>query len=481
MYAIYLIKNGDIQNGKRLVHGPNAGDDGSIVTSGKLNYGVNIAGNLSATIPTTNPVWRVPIKLPSGDTDVTLVAPLDQGDLLTVETINHGVAKEIWRGRIASFTWDIYKNMSVNCEGILSYFNDLLLPEYNFYWSGVLSQAYDPDEGLGSVDLSKLKDLIPGIGDNGIGGIFDGVVQNVLPSDTFTPDLSSISQTMSNALSGTNLDEDDNVDRRVTVYDYLVWVLTIYNAQLTTSNIDKLKQIKIGYIDPIFNTDEYKINKKTTQYTVIWEEIQSVVLDVFGGYLYLSHWHQNESGETVYDDTNTYLYYYKDSIGTNSQIIQYGENLLEYEYEEDSASRVNRWYIFGKTKDTNGKEIVIDMSSVNNGLKYVEVPSMFIGTIARAEYTNLTTPKELYDYGMKKLADNFFAAYKITVNAVDLHLTDSEIAEFEPGKKTTVLISNELYNVKSDDYVLETIDLDLLSPENSTYTFVNTGTTPGGG
>lgn len=467
MYAIYWFKNFIHDRTKNLIYAPNSGDDGYYVTEAVLERGINIAGSLNITIPFDNPVWKYPIGNPgenNGETSV--VQTMDQGDIITVDVIEDGVSKEIWRGCVKTQHWDIYKNMSISCEGTLAYFNDVLLPPYNFYWTGVISHAYNPDEGLGTAILDKLKDLIPGMSDN----LFEDVVDN-LGSVTFTPSIDDIDDTMDKALTET--ETEDNIDRRISVYDFLVWILVIYNAQLTSSPVDQRKQIKIGYIDPIFKEDEYKINQKTTQYTIAWDAISSAILDIFGGIMYTSNWYQNENGEMVYDEVNSYLYYYKDSIGTSTQVIQFGENLLDYEYEIDHTERVSRWYIFGKTKDDDGKETIIDMSSYNDGKPYVSIDdSHLFGTVSRAEYTDLTTPKELYDYGRNKLSKSLLATRTITVEAVDLHIIDKSIAPFEPGEIVDLIMSNELYGIKNQ-VLLDSVSIDLLSPENSTYTFKN--------
>lgn len=472
MYSVYWLKDSYDKTVKTLLFAPNAGEDGYIITSGELTKGINIAGNLTLTIPRTNPVWRHPI-FPGELGEIISVSVLNRGDIITVEKTVNGVVKEIWRGRVSSQSWDIYQTMNVVCEGTLAYLNDLLLPDYNFYWSGIIMQSYNPDEGLSSANLDKLKDFLPNLNLDGITDSITDVVNDVISSDSFSVDQSSFDTTMNNAL--TTSDGNDNVDRRVTVYDFLVWVLTMYNVQLSQDIHDKRKQIKIGYIDPVFQEDEYKINHKTTQYTVIWDAISEAVLDVFGGVLYISNWYKNESGEMVYDEVNSYLYYYRDRIGECSQMVQFGENLLNYNYEVDQTERVSRWYIFGKTKDSSGNEILLDMSSVNHGLKYVGASESWIGTVSRAEYTDLTSPKELYDYGLKKYKQSFWGSYKISVDAIDLSVIDHTIDEFEPGTAVQVLISNEIESTKRSDFMLESMTLNLLSPESSTYTFTKTG------
>lgn len=483
MYAVYWYPPYLDGPKKRIVYVPNSGEDGYMLTSAKLKRGINEAGELTIDIPRKNAVWRHPI-LPGGEETETIYAP-DQGHIFSVEKDG----KEIWRGRAISYSWDMYQNMSLTCEGLLAYFNDFLLPDYNFYWTGVISHGvldpilgiYNPDEGLISANLNKLSGLLPDVvKDKAEELIPDAIKDKITDTIGGLTGSEDIINDLTNAV-GVSLDPaDDNVDRRITAQTYLLWVLVMYNSQLTNSDADKIKRISVGYIDPIFNTDSYKINRKTTEYSNCWAEIKQVVLDEFGGVMYVSNWHQNENGEVVFDPDSIYLYYYKDSCGNNSQVIQYGENLLEYEYEVDNSQRITRWYIFGETTDANGKKVIIDMGSVNDGKPFVDAGGALLGTLSGVEYTKLTTPKECYDYGVRKLEQSFWGSYSVRVEAIDLNVIDPNIDAFEPGKLSRFIMDNEIYDYSQSNqlYRLKSMSLDLLSPENSEYTFEATGLTP---
>lgn len=475
MYAVYYWTFSETGSPvKRLIYAPNSGEDNFFITSGKLQKGINMAGSFTLTIPPTNKAMDIHW---SEIVDPEPV-PIDygQGTLISVELVQNGVGKEIWRGRIIDQKWDIYRNMTLECEGILAFFNDILLPEYNFAWSGIISQEYNPDEGLKYVNLDALKDFLPNLSTDGIGEAVKNVVDNVVSNDSFSPDKNEIYDTMAKGLPVSQTSPDgseveDNVDRRVSVYDYLLFVVTIYNTELTQSFRDRLKQIKIGYIDPVFKTDKYLINHKTTEYKNAWSEISSNILDIYGGIMFLSNWYTNANGEKVFDETSSYLYYYKENIGTLSQVIQYGENLVDFEIEYDHTKRISRWYVFGKVKDANGKETLVDMSSVNNGLKYVGT-AMDIGTISSVEYTDLTTPQDCYNRAVELFQKSFLPSDITTLTAVDMNLLDSSIESFEPGYKVRAYVDNKSYTLgsgwhKEYDFIIESISLDLLSPEDS--------------
>lgn len=476
MYAVYRLIYKDGKLGKRLIYAPNSGEDGYSITSGKFEKGVNIAGSLSIVVPPTNPSWKYYFE------DGTEADPhperLTQGTIITVEVIQDGTNKETWRGRVILQSWDIYRNMTLECEGILAYFNDILLPPYNFSWTGIISQAYDPSEGLKFFNIDALKDFLPNLTDDGIVDAIGGVVDNVINNDSFTTDAEELYGTLTDGMPVPTYNEDgtpaeDNTDRRVTIYDYLLFILTIYNTELTQDPVDKIKQIKIGYVDPAFKTEQYLINHKTTQYTNVWQEISSNIIDIYGGIMFLSNWYIDKDGNKVYDPNSSYLYYYKDYSGEAKQIIQYGENLVDFEMESDGTERVTRWYVFGKVKDSNGNETLVDMSSVNNGLKYF-TETFEIGTITNVEYTDLTTPQDCYNRAVANWKKSFWGKDTITVNAVDLNMVDHSIESFEPGYKVKLLMDNNSYSMGGIDMRLETISIDLLSPENSEYTFKQT-------
>lgn len=483
MYAVYYWK---FENGtpvKRLIYAPNSGEDGYFISAGSLDKGINMAGSLSITVPSTNPAFNHYM-------DNQTPSLLGQGYILSVEQVEDGIGKEIWRGRVISQNYDIYRNLTIDCEGILAYLNDILLPPYNFAWSGVISHAYDPAEGLQFANLEALKDFLPDLTPDGIKDAITDVVDNVIQTDSFMPDVEEVYNTIEKGLPIPTISEDgteveDNVDRRVTVYDYLLFILTIYNTELTQDPNDKLKQLKVGYIDPVFKTDRYLINHKTDKYTNVWEEINTNIIEAFKGIMYLSNWYINSNGEKVFDETSTYLYYYEDCVGEGSQIIQYGENLVDFDMEINHTERVSRWYVFGSVKDQNGKETLVDMSSVNGGLKYVDA-GLGIGTISKVEYTDLTTPQDCYNKARELMQKTFFATETTTITAVDMNLLDHSIESFEPGYKVRAIMDNKAYSYNENPYheysfILESVNIDLLSPEQSKYTFKRSNSDQQGG
>lgn len=474
MYAVYYWYFVDGKPTKRLVYAPNSGEDGYFITEGSFEKGVNIAGNLTIVVPPTNPAWKY--YWPDGTEEDPTPILLGQGTLISVDLVQNGVSEELWRGRVISQSWDIYRNMTINCEGTLAYLNDILLPAYNFSWSGIISHAYNPADGLQFANLDALKDFLPNLTGDGITEAITGVIEDVIPSDSFTPDVEEICNTITTGLPIPTTSEDgtvveDNVDRRISVYDYLLFILTIYNTELTQDPNDRLKQMKIGYIDPVFKTSDYLINHKTDRYTKVWDEISANILEIYGGIMFLSNWYTNANGERVFDDSHSYLYYYKDSVGNASQVIQYGENLVDFEMESDNTERASRFYVFGSVKDQNGKETIVDMSSVNDGLKYFGDP-LSLGTISKVEYTELTTPQDCYNRAVQLFRKYYFEKSTTTVTAIDMNLLDHSIEALEPGYKVKVIVDNKAYSLgggwtREYNFIIESINIDLLSPENS--------------
>lgn len=468
MYAVYYWMYSDPSPVKRLIYAPNSGDDGYSITSGKFDHGMNMAGSLTIVVPPTNPAW--------GDNNSGAPNVLGPYVIISVEYVDGDFGRELWRGRVITQTWDIYQNMTITCEGILAYLNDILIPAYNFSWDGVLSQEYNPDDGLKFANLDLLKDFLSDLTTDGIEEAVTNVVENVVSNDAFSPDVNEIYDTITKGLPVPTVLEDgtiqeDHTDRRVSVYDYLLFIMTLYNSELSQSRPDLLKQLRIGYIDPIYKKDEYLINHKEDRYTNVWDAISSNVIDVYGGVMILSNWYKDPNGIEIYDPEHSYLYYYKDYSGESRQVVQYGENLVNFEIETDHTERVSRWYVFGSVKDANGKETEVDMSSVNNGLKYVG--SDFLGTVSKVEYTELTTPTDCYNRAMQLLRNSFFAEMTTTINAVDMHLVDSSIELFEPGEKIKVIMTNKAYSGTGSgtEYVfrLESMSVNILSPEESEY------------
>lgn len=105
------------------IYSPNLINKGYSVYNGKITTELNRSGTFEFRIPNTNPMYNNLKKLNS---------------IITVERDG----EEIWRGRILEDTRDFYNIKRVVCEGEIGYFNDVLVPPYDYSTSGVKFRSH---------------------------------------------------------------------------------------------------------------------------------------------------------------------------------------------------------------------------------------------------------------------------------------------------------------------------------------------------
>ncbi len=104
-WAIYV-------NGEVLDH-PNLYDAGYVVADVEIDQAVNTHGSMQFTVPVTNPAYEKAKEL---------------GAMVTAVRGN----TEVFRGRIAETTRDLYNSLDVYCEGQLAFFCDSMLQPFAF-------------------------------------------------------------------------------------------------------------------------------------------------------------------------------------------------------------------------------------------------------------------------------------------------------------------------------------------------------------
>lgn len=110
MYVVYADD--------KVIYSPLMVQQKLVSSEAKITYEFNKAGSFSIIIPVSHPEYSNIKKLKS---------------IITVKDDN----KEIWRGRVIDTTRDFYNNKKIVCEGELAFFNDALIPPYNYSEKGI--------------------------------------------------------------------------------------------------------------------------------------------------------------------------------------------------------------------------------------------------------------------------------------------------------------------------------------------------------
>ena len=226
-----------------------------------------------------------------------------------------------------------------------------------------------------------------------------------------------------------------------------------YYIAMHNENTENSKKFILGDTSTM-QTEE--IIRESSQYPNTLDELQDKLIENYGGYVMPRY----------YND-KIYLDYKATSGGNNSQVIQFGKNLLTMEQFID-ASEV-KTVLIPLGASTNDDRLTIE--SVNDGKDYLE-NSTAIETFGRVEgcevWDDVTVASTLKTKGQARLNELIAEATTITLSAIDLSMLDVEEEQIKLGEY------NRVYSAPHglDSYFqCSRIVLNLGDPRNNEYTF----------
>lgn len=206
-------------------------------------------------------------------------------------------------------------------------------------------------------------------------------------------------------------------------------------------------------IEYIYSDVSAKISVQTEDYSTAWNDIKKVLIDGVGGYLvpYLT-------------DEVTGLQWLS-TYGTNdSQVIRFGENLLDFEEYIDASNVFTAVRPLGKKVNdqriglTGGSSFVWDAAAV----------AMF-GRIERtAIFDEITDPAVLRTAGEEYLRTGLQVATSLNLKAADLHLLKADVDKIRVGNALRVVSTPHEIDAF---FVCSKADLNLGDPGKNEYTF----------
>jgi phage minor structural protein len=140
-----------------------------------------------------------------------------------------------------------------------------------------------------------------------------------------------------------------------------------------------------------------------------------------------------------------YIDYLAESPNTNSQVIKFGKNLLDFTSNIDSSDIATAVIPLGaklEESTVEGLETRLTIESVNNGCDYVysaEAVAEYGWIYKKVEFDDVTTASNLKTKGEQYLAETQFEHMVIEAKAIDLHLTDSKEERFKISDQIRVL------------------------------------------
>lgn len=237
---------------------------------------------------------------------------------------------------------------------------------------------------------------------------------------------------------------------------YIGQLLDVHNSQVDTS-----RQIKKGNI--VVSGDsgykEWTVQGFSDTLTLLRQLPES-----FGGYLRIRH----EAGVR-------YLDYLWDYGGINSQVIRFGENLLDLTHYVDATQIITCLIPQGadvEYKDESGEtqSRAVDITSVNGGVDYIEnaeAVELYGRIWGYQKWDDVTEPGILLAKSREYLKEASTLPASMEVSAVDLAAIDSTVQQFQLGFWTDVSSDPHGINQK---FLLTRREISLLDPGQGSIT-----------
>ena len=199
----------------------------------------------------------------------------------------------------------------------------------------------------------------------------------------------------------------------LTVRGYLETLVNIHNQQVKNQGIDKT--FKVGAVT-VQDKNDYIY--KYTNWESTLEVIKTDLLKTYGGYLRI----RKENGVR-------YLDYLADYPNTNTQVIEFGSNLLDFTHDMVASDIVTAVIPLGArledVTEVEGLDAYLTIKDVNGGVDYVysqEAVKSYGWIFKTVKWDDIHVADNLLKKGKEYLTDIQFAQITLTVSAVDLHM-----------------------------------------------------------
>lgn len=256
---------------------------------------------------------------------------------------------------------------------------------------------------------------------------------------------------------------NDSVQRpheyhNLTIKGYLETLITNHNLQVS----DPRLQFEVGVVT--VHDDNDSIYKYTNWESTL-QVIKTDLIDKYGGHL-----------RVRIEGDKKYLDYLKDYPKTNTQVIEFGTNLLDFTKNIDATQIVTAVIPLGARLEESSipkLEERLTIKSVNNGVDYVTSQSAIdtYGWIFKTvTWDDVHKPLILKHKGEEYLKSIQFENVVIKVRAIDLHMVDVNIEQIELLDQVRVISKpNGLDKI----FPVSELTIDMTNPQANSITLGN--------
>ncbi len=224
---------------------------------------------------------------------------------------------------------------------------------------------------------------------------------------------------------------NDTVQRPAEYHDltpreYFAKIVEIHNSQVEAD-----KQFEVGMVTVTNSTDNvYRYTNWESSLKTIKEDL----IDDMGGYIRVRN-----------ADGHRYLDYVKDYGVINQQVIEFGENLLDFTRGIDMTDIATVVVPLGNRLEESSipaLEERLTIKSVNGGKDYIvnqDAVKKYGWIVKVVTWDDVTTPERLKSHGEKWLTDEQFENMTIEAKAVDLHYVDDTKQAIRLGDQVRIV------------------------------------------
>lgn len=224
------------------------------------------------------------------------------------------------------------------------------------------------------------------------------------------------------------------------------------------SQVAEHQQLKIGTIT-VTDPNDY-IVRSSVNYASTWDVLNDDLINKLGGYL-----------RVRYESDGTYVDYLEDFDDTSTQVIEFGENLIDILVKNNAADLYTVVIPLGaEIENEDGTAERLTIKSVNNDIDYLvnqEAYDKYGWIVAPVDLTtwdDVTVAANLKTKGTTFLnTEAVMLKSSLEVSAIDLNVTDEQIEAFFIYEYVRFISSVHNINQK---YLLQKISIPMDKPQD---------------
>lgn len=211
-----------------------------------------------------------------------------------------------------------------------------------------------------------------------------------------------------------------------------------------------------------FDYNQIVINGEVDNWKTTFDFIENSLIDYAGGYL-----------RTRYENSITYIDWYKEYYKESNQTISFGKNLLDLTEENNAEDAFSVLIPIGdenltitKASDDTGDE---NVTKFDRELIYKPALEKYGRIVKTNVFDGVSKAETLKENGIRYLKEHAIPPITFTITAVDMHLLNPNVESIRVGDKVHILSAP--HELDDPDLICTKIEYDLTNPANTKYTF----------